>query len=325
MQRIPLVLRVTIWLALTAMTAAVWMVSDRAFHRWEVPSPVVVRQDVVYRTVDGHRLSLDIYLPPDEGKAGGSGTRRPAILAIHGGSWIGGSKRLFRPGPWNPHPTAVRLAESGHVVIAADYRLARPGAPGWPAARDDLREAVRWVRRHARELGVDPDRIAAFGQSAGGHLAALLGTSAGLPAAGDDSRVQAVITFYGPSDLERLPLVRAQRLSHEPTRVFLGDDPTRSSAKARDASPIHHVGGDTAPMLLIHGTRDRWVPIEQSEALARALDAAGIMHVFVRVDGARHGFDPEVKDPEVQDPRHRDLLESEIFAFLRSVWNAPSG
>ncbi len=138
----PLMLRVATWLALAAITAGVWRVSDRAVRRWEIPTPVIVRQDVVYRSVDGQRLSLDVYLPPGDLMADRAGPGRPAILAIHGGSWIGGSKRLFRPSPWNPHPTAVRLAESGYVVIAADYRLARPGAPGWPAALDDLREAV---------------------------------------------------------------------------------------------------------------------------------------------------------------------------------------
>jgi dipeptidyl aminopeptidase/acylaminoacyl peptidase len=93
---------------------------------------------------------------------------------------------------------------------------------------------------------------------------------------------------------------------------------------ARDASPVHQVRGDTAPMLLIHGTRDLWVPIAQSEGLARSLEAAGVVHRLIRVEGARHGFEAEVKDPEVRDPRRRDLLP-EIFAFLRNVWNAHSG
>jgi acetyl esterase/lipase len=291
----------------------------------EVPSAVVVREDVPYRIADGHRLSLDIYLPPVATASPVSGTGRPAILAIHGGSWIGGSKRFFRPSPWNPHPTAIRLAESGYVVVAADYRLARPGAPGWPAARDDLREAVRWIRRHGRELGVDPGRIAALGQSAGSHLAAVLGTPPDPPEPDDESsRVQAVISFYGPSDLERLPSQRVRPLAHEPVRIFLGDDDATRSELARDASPVHQVRGDTAPMLLIHGTRDLWVPVEQSEELAGVLQAAGIVRRLIRVEGARHGFEAEVKDPEVRDPRHRDLLP-EIFAFLRNVWNAQSG
>jgi acetyl esterase/lipase len=311
-------IRIGTGLALTAVTAAVWAASERAFRRAEVPSTVRVHQDVVYHTADGHRLRLDLYIPPGGTTSVSPGPGRPAILAVHGGSWIGGSRRLFRPSLGNPHPTAVRLAESGFVVVAADYRLARPGAPSWPGARDDLREAVRWIRRHARELDVDPHRIAALGQSAGAHLAALLGT---FPAE-DDADVQAIVGFYGPSNLEQLPLQRVERLPHEPVHIFLGDDATMPSGKAREASPVNHVRRESAPMLLFHGTRDSWVPIAQSEELGRALEAAGVLHRLIRVDGARHGFDAEVNDPEVRNPADRNLLPH-VLAFLRSVWNAP--
>src|SRR5690348_8107758 len=104
MQRIPLLLRATVWLALTAITAWVWMISDRALRRAQVPSSVVTREDITYRTIDGHGLSLDVYLPPGGVGPPLPGAARPAILAVHGGSWIGGSKRLFRPSRWNPHP-----------------------------------------------------------------------------------------------------------------------------------------------------------------------------------------------------------------------------
>ena len=311
MRRIHFLLHATPWLTLTAFTAWVWTVSDRAFRRVELASAVVVRQDLPYYAPGGHRLSLDIYVPPGGTSAPVAG--RPAILAIHGGSWIAGSKRLFRPSLRNPHPTAIRLAEAGFVVVAADYRLARPGAPSWPSACDDLREAVRWIRRHARALEVDPDRIAAYGQSAGGHLAALLGTSVGISGANDPSRIQAVVGLYGPSDLERLPSQRVQPLAHEPVRRFLGGEPTADVERARAASPVHQIRRDTAPMLLMHGTRDSWVPIVQSEEFDRALEAAGVRHRLIRVEGARHGFEPEDGDL------------AEIFAFLRSVWNAPSG
>jgi acetyl esterase/lipase len=310
------------WLAVLGVTGWVWATSDQAFRRLEAASSVQLREDVPYHAPGGHRLSLDIYLPPAATPFPIPGPGRPAILAVHGGSWIGGSKRLLRPSPWNPHPTAIGLAESGFVVVAADYRLARPGAPSWPGARDDLRVAVRWIRQHSRDLGVDPGRIAAVGQSAGGHLAATLGTPFDQ---GDESfRVQAVVSFYGPSDLERLPLQRVRRLEHEPVRVLLGADAAAAPDKARDASPVHQVRRETAPMLLIHGTRDPWVPMQQSEELARALQMAGVDHQFIRVEGGRHGFDIEVNDPEVHEPRQRTLLP-EIFAFLQRVWNAPSG
>jgi acetyl esterase/lipase len=314
-QRISIVARVGAWLVLTLGTAWVGGIAERAFHQAEIPSAVVARQDVVYRTADGHRLLLDIYLPPGDISSAEGGLGQPAILAIHGGSWIGGSRRLFRPSLWNRHPTAIRLAESGFVVVAADYRLARPGTPSWPEALDDLREAVRWIRRHAPELGVDPRRIAALGQSAGGHLAALLGT---FPAPDDDARVEAVVDFYGPSDLERLPLQRVQRLPREPVHVFLSDHTAAPSAKAREASPVYHVHRESAPVLLIHGTSDSWVPLEQSEEFAKALRTAGVLHQWIRVDGARHGF-----DAEVEEPGHLDLLPA-ILAFLQTVWNVPS-
>ncbi len=186
---------------------------------------------------------------------------------------------------------------------------------------DDLREAVRWTRRQAHELGIDPDRIAVLGQSAGAHLAALLGMS--HDPADNLSHVQAVVDFYGPADLERLPLARFRRLAHDPVFLFLGRDTPDPSARARDASPIHRVRSDSAPMLLFHGTRDPWVPIEQSEELDKALQLAGVTHRLVRIEGAQHGFDAEVRDPEVTDPRHRHLLR-EILDFLQGVWNAQS-
>lgn len=314
MHRISWLSHITAWLVLAGVTAWVWADSDRAFRRMAVPTNVVVRRDVVYRNVDGHRLALDIYRPPGDAAS----SPRPAILAIHGGSWSGGSKRLFRPGLGNPHPTAVRLAEAGYVVIAPDYRTARPGSPGWPSALEDLREAVRWTRRHAPELGVDPGRIAAFGQSAGGHLAVLLGALPDPLDRGDGpSRVQAVIDLYGPTDLERLPEMRVRPLEHEPVRLFLGAGTPDLAELARDASPIRHIDPADVPMLVIHGTGDLWVPIEQSEELVKRLEAAGVMHRRVRVDGALHGFDASLKISE-----NADLL-AEILAFLRDVWNAP--
>lgn len=315
MRRTLAILHAPAWLALVAATAWVGAASDRAFRRLEVPSAVIVRQDVPYRVADGRRLSLDVYFPPSEAPGPG----RPAILAIHGGSWIGGSKRLFRPGLRDQHPMVVRLAEAGFVVVAPDYPLARPGVSAWPAARDGLHEAVRWIRRNARELGVDPGRIAALGQSAGGHLAATLGTP--LDAEDESSRVQAVVSFYGPSDLERLPTQRVRPLAHEPVRLLLVGGAATSPERARDASPVHQIRRETAPMLLIHGTRDPWVPIAQSEGLADALRAAGVVHRLIRVEGARHGFELDVLDPDVPN-RH---LLPEILDFLRSVWNVPSG
>jgi acetyl esterase/lipase len=313
MRTIALLIQIAGWLILGALTAWSWTAADRASRMAAAESGVNAREDVVYQTVDGRPIKLDIYTSslPTTPEAW-----RPAILAIHGGSWIGGSKRLFRPDARNP--LVSRLIGEGYVVLAVDYRLARPGAPGWPAALDDVRAAVRWTRRNAGELGIDPDRIFALGQSSGAHLAAMLGTLPG-PAdpGGVSAHVQAVVNFYGPSDLNRLANSR-HSLAHDPTRVFLGDGPTPFQARAAEASPIAHVSSDDAPMLLLHGRNDSWVPLEQSERLAAKLKQAGVHHQLVIVDGASHGFGPIVKTQPEFD------LFGEILGFLKTVGNAQS-
>lgn len=317
--------RIAGWMVLAAMTAWVGHVAERVFRQVEPVSSVMLRPDVPYRLVEGSRRLLDMYFPPREGERNPGAVARPAILLIHGGSWIGGTRRLLRPRPGNRRPMAIQLAEAGYVVVAADYRLGRPGQASWPSAFDDLREAVRWIRLHAGELGINPDRIAAAGQSAGGHLAMLLGTIR----RGDDegtpgSRVRAVVSFYGPTDLARLPIDRVRRLVHEPVDVFLGRKTLDPTGPVRAVSPVHRVDNETRPMLLIHGTRDAWVPISQAEELAAALGQAGISHRLVRVEGARHGFDVDVVDPEVSGLPPRTLLP-EILAFLEACGMLPEG
>jgi acetyl esterase/lipase len=316
MRKIPLLIHIVAWLVLAAITVWCWAASDRGLRIARAKAVVPAREDVIYQTVGRQPMRLDVYVPPDTSLPAASGERRTAVLVIHGGSWVGGSKRSFRPDARNPLVSG--LAENGYVVIAVDYRLARPGFPGWQASLDDLREAVRWTHRNAGVLGIDPDRIVALGQSSGAHLAALLGT---LPDPADpvgaSSRVHAVVNFYGPSDLNRLAESRS-RLAHDPTRVFLGDDPTQFRARADHASPINHVSPDDAPMLLFHGTDDGWVPREQSERLAEALRKAGVSHHLIMVDGAAHGFGVIV------NTQTRLELLPELLDFLGKVGNARS-
>jgi acetyl esterase/lipase len=277
---------------------------------------ITLLEGTVYHTVGSHRATLDVYLPPHAPALTSTPSRRPAVLAIHGGSWCGGSRTDYRSN--DPTNTIFRLARQGLVVVAVDYQLARSGAPGWPGAIDDLRAAVRWMRGHASELEIDPQRIVALGQSSGAHLAALLGT---LPddeaTASASSRVQAVVSFYGPTDLARL--VETRQLAYEPARILLGGDPAAAPQAEFLASPLHHVTHDDAPMLLFHGSDDRWVRPEHSERMAEALERAGVPHRLIVVDGARHGFEALVKYPV-----NRDLLP-EILAFLESVWNVSIG
>jgi acetyl esterase/lipase len=292
------------------MTAWAWVHSPPPVPEWKRLG-LVLKGDVVYRSEGSSRRLLDVYRPSQPPTTGG----RPALIAVHGGSWIGGSRLTTRT---DPKSTFLRLAASGLVVIVIDYQLARPATPSWPAVMDDLRESVRWVRRHSDELGVDPERIAVLGLSSGGHLASLLATLPEVSSEdGVSSRVRAVVSFYAPYDLQAL--VTERRLDHEPVENLLGRGNMPPSVQSREASPINHVSADDPPMLLFHGTDDLWVLPDQSVRMARALDAAGVRHRLILVDGARHGFEALVEYPE-----RRDLLP-EILTFLESAWTAPGG
>jgi acetyl esterase/lipase len=299
-------LRVIAWGALLGVAG---LLVRAEVERPTLPRGVVAYTDLVYRRDGDHRARLDIYARAGPVPARG----RPAVLAIHGGGWRGGSKHDYGP-------MAGALVEHGYVVVAVDYRLSRPGAPSWPANRDDLRAAVRWVRGHAAAYGVDPNRIAVMGASAGGHLAALIATCPEGPSPGAaaspaiSARVQAVIDFYGPSDLSAL--AAGSPHARPSLTLYLGGGPDAVPDRYEAASPARHVTPDTPPTLLIHGADDWLVPLDQSRRLAAALHAAGVHHRLIVVEGARHGFGFQVGS--------RDLLP-EVLAFLQSAWNASSG
>jgi acetyl esterase/lipase len=209
----------------------------------------------------------------------------------------------------------VRLAQRGLVVFAVEYRLARAASPSWPAVLGDLRAAVRWVRGHASGFHVDADRIAVIGQSSGGHLAALLATLPDdIAPDGVSSQIGAVVSFYSPFELNELATFR--RLAHEPAHMLLGAGASPLKDRMAQESPIEHLSRDVPPMLLVHGSDDAWVPVNQALRMAAALAQAGIPHRLIVVEGARHGF-----ETLVQQPTRRDLLP-EILAFLETAWNS---
>jgi acetyl esterase/lipase len=258
-------------------------------HGAEIPSEKVQR-DVIYSTNGGVTLKLDIFLP-----AGKQDKPSPAILYVHGGGWRGGGKSM---GSWL-NPLTRELIERGYVVVAAvDYRLAPEYK--WPAFIHDVKCAVRFLRANAKKYNIDSDHIGTWGSSAGGHLVALLGTadaSAKLEGAGytnQSSRVQAVVDFFGPSDLLRLGEAAEHR---ERARIVFGEGDDIYKA----ASPITYVTKDDAPFLIIHGDGDKLVPLKQSEVLHEKLKAAGVSSELLVVQNAGHGINGKDIDPSRED------------------------
>jgi acetyl esterase/lipase len=236
-----------------------------------------VERGVVYGVVAGEPLLLDVYRSLRRGEP------RPAVVLIHGGGMWTGSRA-------DMEHSAQQLARAGYVAFSVDYRLvdATVGCHRWPAQLDDVQRAVRWVRAHAADYGIDPRRIGAYGWSAGGQLAALLGTrdtrddTASL--ASYSSRVACVVDLAGDIDLAAYTQPPAL---HEVV-ALLGGTPEEMPERYRDASPLSWIDGHTAPFLVVHGAQDDVVPIEQSQRLVAALRASGVEVQFVELACAGH-------------------------------------
>lgn len=229
-------------------------------------------KDLAYGTVSGAQ-KLDLYLP-----ASGEGPF-PVVVWLHGGGWKGGDKRLAGAAP------PLLLRSRGFAIASVNYRLT--GEAAFPAQINDVKAAVRWLRANARQYRLDPGRIGAWGISAGGHLAALLGTSGGVAAlegagignGGESSRVEAVVDWFGPADLPRFEEHGAatgcrEVKGLEEVAALLGGSPAERPQAARAASPLTYVTPDDPPFLIQHGTEDCTVPWLQSEVLKEALAAA---------------------------------------------------
>lgn len=245
-------------------------------------------KEVVYAELDeGKTLAMDIYQP-----SGKSASPRPAVVMFHGGAWRSGSRTDCRQaGQW--------LASRGYVACAVSYRLVTADANHWPDQIHDAQRAVRWLRAHAAEYGIDPERIGAFGSSAGGHLAACLGTmdtqdNSDPALAGFSSKVNCVIDHCGPTDLteDMVGKVPQGEWCNQMIRELLGGKPEI----ARSASPLFQVTPKSAPFIIFHGRKDDIVPLEQSERMVTALTAAGVSAELVAHEGGHDfGSDEELK------------------------------
>ena len=263
-----------------------------------------VLPDVEYARVDEHRLLLDLYLPE---KAVGA----PLLVWVHGGAWRAGSKSRM---------PLESLVEDGWAIASVDYRLT-PVAR-FPAQVHDIKAAVRFLRAKAADYGFDAGKIAVAGNSAGGHLAALVGTTNGHKdlegSVGkhleESSNVQATVSFYGASNLTT---ILDQSTPHglgvriPALQLLLGGQPEDKTEIARLASPIFHVDPSDPPLLLIHGDQDPQMPISQSHELDGRYKELGLSVQLEVVHGAVHGG-PEFYD-EIRLPIIKKFLKTHLL------------
>jgi acetyl esterase/lipase len=256
---------------------------------------VRIAKDVVYGTAGGVKLRLDVYQP-----LGATG-KRPGVVLVHGGGWMGGDKSSYAK-------MGQDLAGQGYVAFSINYRL----APSfhYPAQLDDVQRAVRWIRAHAADYDLDPERLGALGDSAGGHLVSFLGTrdtrdNSDRTLSNYSSRVKCVVDFYGPEDFTLPGSSAVNPSALQILTLFFGKTREQAPQLYRDGSPIVFVDRRSAPFLILHGANDNLVPIEQSQRMRDALQKAGVEATFVTMANDGHGF----KRPENQQ-KARSLVEA---------------
>ena len=242
--------------------------------------------DMVYATVNGEQLKLDIYLPKEK-----STKAMPAVFEVHGGAFKEGDKK---PSQW-----AAGLTQQGYVVVAVNYRLS--GEAIFPAAINDVKAAVRWMRANAGDYDVDDSKFGAVGGSAGGSLVALLGTSGNSSEidgnVGDydtySSKVQAVVDEFGPVNFNTLAQDRidAGQKDNGVETEYLGCDIAGTEACANKdlASAVHFIDAKDPPFLILHGLKDDQIPPKQSEDFYKALVMAGVDANIILIPNAGHG------------------------------------
>jgi acetyl esterase/lipase len=287
-------------LTLTTLLCSILTVSAQE------PANVRVLKDIPY-VRDGHeRQKLDLYLPTD------AQAPLPLVIWVHGGGWQNGSKENCPARP---------LTQQGFAVASLNYRLS--GHAVFPAQIEDCQAAVRWLRAHAKEHHLDPDRFGAWGSSAGGHLVALLGTADHVKewnTLGEhrdvSSRVQAVCDWFGPTDLLQMDQQARESggrpfhdAANSPESKLIGGPIQEHREQAAKANPIVYITKDAPPFLIVHGDADPLVPVGQSRLLEAALKQAGVPVTLHIVEGGGHGG--------WRDPKPRDLVEAFFRKQLR--------
>jgi acetyl esterase/lipase len=278
--RIPIVIVAITSLCLSVLTSAAQSTPFRL---------TAVHRNLSYVTSGHPRQTLDLYLPTppavrtwQKPPANGYQTKLPLVIWIFGGAFLVGSKDDTVP---------LELLPQGYAVASVGYRLSSDAK--FPAQVEDCKAAIRWLRANAARFALDPERFGVFGESAGGYLAAMLGTTGDVKEfdVGEyldhSSRVQAVIDFYGPTDF--LQNASAVASAKTPEAMLIGGAVLENKDKAAKANPIAYVTRDDPPFLVVHGDSDKLVPYNQSELLEAALKKVNVPVTFHSVKGGGHG------------------------------------
>ncbi len=262
-------------LVLASLTAAAAAQEATRKGRGYPPSFPEAKSEV-YKTVGDVKLNLHVFNPAGHEP----GDKRPAVVFFFGGGWRGGSPAQF-------HEHCKHLAGRGLVAITADYRVASRHHVKAVSCVADAKSAIRYVRKEAARLGIDPDRIVAAGGSAGGHIAACAGTIDGFDEPGEDTHVSSVpnaLVLFNPA----LVLAHVEGLNREEGRIAsLGE---RMGVEPQKLSPYHNVRQGVPPTLILHGKADTTVSYASAEAFAKAMTAAGNRCQLVGYEGQPHGF-----------------------------------
>lgn len=230
-----------------------------------------VRKDVEYGRVDGISLRMDASIPEGEGPF-------PAVILVHGGGWVSGDRRT------NVQPLFEPLSEAGFAWFSISYRLVTD-ITQFGVGVSDVEQAIRFVKSHAAEFRISPNRIALIGESAGGQLAAMAALQPDI-----GTSVRTVVAIYAPTDL--VSLAKTSTYMPSSIRASVSGTPWEGLVLAglRQLSPINNVRRDMPPFLLIHGTADSLVPFEQSKAMCDRMRTAGASCELYPVPGGGHGI-----------------------------------
>ena len=257
---------------------------------------VELHLDQPYAENDNLKQRVDVYLP----RKRNSEKPLPVVALIHGGGWVNGDRIGYSS-------QAIQLARTGDFAcVAVGYRLTKEAS--WPAQVHDCKAAIRWIRAHAKEHNLDPERIAAWGSSAGGHLSSLLGTSGDVreiegdlgPNDQHSSRIQAVVNLCGPEDFRQALMFSPDGkpiFKDDAVSGLLGGSAEEKPQNAAAASPLTYASSDDAPFITFHGTQDKRVAFLHAESIHAALKKAGVESHLIPITGGGHG---SVSHPDVK-------------------------